>query len=431
MAEKVLRVGLLGFGTVGSSFAEVLAAHDERLKDSGVQVLITRVFNRGVERKKSHERAKFVPSDAQWTERVEDVLTASDVDIVVELMGGIDPVESWLRAALEAGKHVVTANKQLIAYKGAGLFELAAEKNVQLLYGAAVAGGVPVIPGMSQGLGGDLITRISGIVNGTCNFILSSMESGADYGEVLKEAQRLGYAEANPSADVDGFDARAKLCILSRLALRAEVNPDDVPAQTISHVSATDFAYARELGCTIRQVSRAEIDGDTVRASVGPMLVPKTSPIAWSHGTQNMVVTSGRFGGDVVFSGHGAGGHPTAVAVMSDVLVIAKGSSKVRMPAKKLRVSGDVIAPHYIRFVVSDKPGIVAAIAGSLAKQGINIDSLLQHRGHKAEKLPFVVTTEPCASSQLERAVAEMGSMEFMVEPPQVMRMLVVDDPAA
>jgi len=418
-----INVGLLGFGTVGSSFAEVLAASGRK------DIRITHVFNRGVERKRTHERAKFVPADAVWTERVEDILESPDVHLVVELMGGLDPIEGWLRAALSSGKHVATANKQLIAYRGSDLFALAAGKGVQLLYGAAVAGGVPVIPGMSQGLSGDQIHRISGIVNGTCNFILSSMETGADYAEVLKKAQAAGYAEANPSADVDGFDARAKLCILSRIALRAEILPDDVPAQTISHVSATDFAYAKELGCTVRQVSRAQLEGDKVSARVGPMLVPLTSPIAWSHGTQNMVVTSGRFGGDVVFSGHGAGGHPTAVAVMSDVLAIAEGSVGVRLPAKKVAVSGDLVAPHYLRFVVKDRPGIVAGIAGALAKVGINIDSILQHRGHAADKLPFVVTTEPCLTSTLDKAVADMAKMEFMVEPPLCLQILVVDDP--
>jgi homoserine dehydrogenase len=420
--RKLLRVGLLGFGTVGSAFAEVLAVSGDE------DVRITHVFNRGVARKRGHERAKFVAADAVWTERVEEVIEATDVDVVVELMGGLDPAEGWLRAALNSGKHVVTANKQLIAYRGAELFALAAEKGVQLLYGAAVAGGVPVIPGIAQGLSGDQITRISGIVNGTCNFILSSMESGAEYGEVLKKAQAAGYAEANPSADVDGFDARAKLCVLARLALHAEIDPEQVPAQTISMISAVDFAYAKELGCTVRQVSRAEIAEGVVSASVGPMLVPRTSPIAWSRGTQNMVVTSGRFGGDVVFSGHGAGGHPTAVAVMSDVRAIAEGSVQVRLPARKTKVVGDVVAPHYLRFIVADRPGIVAAIAGALAKVGANIDSILQHRGFGGERLPFVVTTEPCLSSKLGEAIAEMTTFDFMLEPPVCLQILLVDD---
>ena len=417
-----MRVGLLGFGTVGSSFAEVLAsgAHKE--------IQITRVFNRDVQRKREHQRAKFVPESAIWTDRVEDVLTAPDVDAVIELIGGLEPIEAWLRTALSAGKHVITANKQLLAFRGTELIDLAAKHNVQLLFGASVAGGVPVIPGMVQGLSGDRIRRISGIVNGTCNFILSSMETGANYGEVLANAQRAGYAEADPSADVDGYDARAKLCILTRLALQAEIHPENVPAQTIKHVGSVDFPYAKELGCTIRQVSRAQLDGDLVRARVGPMLVPKTSPIAWSRGTQNMIVTSGQFGGDVVFSGHGAGGHPTAVAVMSDVLAVAQGSLAVRLPVKKLAVTGDVNAPHYLRLVVADRPGIVASIAGALAKEQINIDSILQHRGHASDRLPFVVTTEPCLRSTLDRAVTTMASMDFMLEAPLVLEILVEED---
>jgi homoserine dehydrogenase len=419
--EKQLRVGLLGFGTVGSAFAEVLAATSD-----GVE--ITRVYNRAVHRKRAHPRASFVPADAVWTERVEDILEATDVDIVVELMGGLDPAEQWLRTAMRSGKHVVTANKQLIAYRGAEMLALAAESGVQLLYGAAVAGGVPVIPGLVQGLCGDQILRISGIVNGTCNFILSSMECGAEYDDVLAEAQRAGYAEADPSADVDGFDARAKICVLARLALHAELNPDDIPTQTISNITAVDFAYANELGCTVRQVARVALAGDAVSASVGPMLIPRSSPIASSHGTQNMVVTSGRFGGDVVFSGHGAGGHPTAVAVMSDVCSIAKGSAQVRPSFKTMRVVGDTTAPHYLRFVVSDRPGIVAAIAGELAKVGANIDSILQHRGFQGERLPFVVTTEPCSTLKIKQAVETMAKFDFIVEPPLCLQILVVDD---
>jgi homoserine dehydrogenase len=246
---------------------------------------------------------------------------------------------------------------------------------------------------------------------------------------VLDRAQAAGYAEADPSADVDGLDARAKLCILARLALHAEIDPEQIPAETIASISAVDFAYARELGCTLRQVSRAELLDGMVSAGVGPMLVPRSSPIAWSHGTRNMVVTSGRFGGDVVFSGHGAGGHPTAVAVLSDVRAIAENSAQVRLPARRMKVVGDAVAPHYLRFVVADEPGIVAAIAGVLARHQVNIDSLLQHRGYPAERLPFVITTEPCLSSKVGRAVAEMAALPFMVQPPLCLQMLVADDP--
>jgi homoserine dehydrogenase len=282
---------------------------------------------------------------------------------------------------------------------------------------------------MLQGLSGDQVTRLSGIVNGTCNYILSRMESGAAYATVLADAQQLGYAEADPSADVDGYDARAKLCILSRIALHAELDPDAVATQTISTVEDIDFTYARELNCTIRQVSRAQVEGTLVHARVAPMLVPLASPMAWSHGTQNMVVVSGRFGGDVVFSGHGAGGEPTAVAVVSDILAVAQGCKTVQLPVRKRTVTGEFFAPHYLRVVVDDKPGIVHAISGALAKVGANIDSLLQRPGYPKHRLPFVVTTEPCLTSTIEQAIASIAKMDCMLERPLCLQMLQLEDP--
>lgn len=418
-----VRIALLGFGTVGSSVARLLA----ELKLPGIE--LTHIFNRSVERKRDSEAARYVPSSVVWTESFEDILH-SDVEVVVELMGGLDPTEKWLSKCLAAGKSVVTANKQLIAYRGTRLGNLAAANKAQLVHGAAVAGGVPVIPGILQGLSGDQVTRISGIVNGTCNFILSKMESGASYASVLAKAQALGYAEADPSADVDGFDARAKLCILSRVAMRCELDPDSVATQTISTVEAIDFAYAKELNCTIRQVSRAQLDDRSklVHARVAPMLVPLTSPIAWSHGTQNMVVTSGRFGGDVVFSGHGAGGKPTAVAVVSDILAVAQHSVAVDLPVRRREVTGEFFAPHYLRFIVDDRPGIVASIAGELAKVGANIDSVLQHPGHPKNRLPFVITTEPCLTSTMNQAVTAIAKLQCMLEEPLCLQILTVDD---
>jgi homoserine dehydrogenase len=422
-AVAPVKIALLGFGTVGSSVARVLAES----KFTGIE--LTHVFNRDVARKRASEAAKYVPATVVWTENFADILN-SRAEIVVELTGGLDPAERWLRKCFSAGKSVVTANKQLIAYRGTSLARLAEKHSVQLMHGAAVAGGVPVIAGMLQGLSGDQITRISGIVNGTCNFILSRMETGASYAAVLADAQGLGYAEADPSADVDGFDARAKLCILSRVAMHAELDPDHVATQTISTVEAIDFAYAKELGCTIRQVSRAQFDGKVVHARVAPMLVPMASPIAWSHGTQNMVVTSGKFGGDVVFSGHGAGGEPTAVAVVSDILAVAQRSVAVQLPVRRRQVTGEFFAPHYLRFVVDDQPGIVAGIAGALAKVGANIDSLLQHPGYPKHRLPFVITTEPCLTSTIEKAIALMAKMDCMLERPLCLQILTIDDKA-
>jgi homoserine dehydrogenase len=418
VAGRDLKVAILGFGTVGSSVARILGD----LKPQGLT--LTHIYNRNVTRK----WVEWVPSEVEWTDAIDDVLD-SDVDVVVELMGGLDPAGEWVRRALEAGKSVVTANKKLIALYGIELEKLARAKGGFLLYGAAVAGGIPVIPGLQQGLAGDRITRIEGILNGTCNFILSKMEDGAEFADVLKEAQALGYAEANPTEDVDGFDARAKLVILSRLALRADLDAEQIPCRSIREVAAIDFEYARELGCTIRQISRAELhsadegrdtgaqDGD-VLASVGPMLVPKASPLARSRGTENMVLAGGQYGGDVVFSGHGAGGGPTAVAVVSDLVSIAHGSRKVDLPSRKTAIGGEFLLRHSIRFVVRDQPGIIAEIALALAEQEINIHAIFQKPGYGAANLPFVVTVEPCMGSALQRAIARISAMDCLLEKP-------------
>jgi len=414
-----LKVAIFGFGTVGSSVARILCDVEPR----GLQ--LTHIFNRNVARK----RADWLSCPVVWSESAEQVL-ASDADIIVELAGGLDPAGKWVRAALEAGKSVVTANKKLIAAHGVELEQLATDRGAQLLYGAAVAGGIPVIPGLRQGLAGDKCSRVEGILNGTCNFILSKMEAGAEFAEALQEAQRLGFAEADPTEDVAGYDARAKLTILSRIALGMEVDLEMIPARSIVPIGAIDFAYAHELKCTIRQISRAQLSPSSrekvphVQATVGPMLVPEASPFAWSRGTENMVIVTGKYGGDTVFSGHGAGGHPTAVAVVSDLMAIAHGSRSVAIPCQKAAVSGDILLRHYIRFIVKDRPGIVAEIAGGLARQGINIGALLQRPGYPEDRLPFVVTVEPCATSALKRALDEIGNLDCLIEPPLELQIL-------
>lgn len=408
-----MKVAILGFGTVGSSVGRILCD----LQPEGIQ--LSYVFNRGVARKK----VDWVPSSVVWTENFEEVLR-SDVDVIVELAGGLEPAGTWVRRALEAGKSAVTGNKKLIAQHGIELDRLARSKGAHLLYGAAVAGGIPVIPGLQQGLAGDRITRIEGILNGTCNYILSRMEAGAGFADVLRDAQAMGYAEANPSEDVDGFDARAKLVILSRIALRAGLEVELVACRSITQVDAIDLGYARDLGCTIRQISKAERRDDGVSAAVGPMLVPLRSPLAWSRGTENMVLVSGKYGGDVVFSGHGAGGHPTAVAVVSDLIALAHGSRPVDLPSRAAQVSGEFELRHYIRFVVQDTPGIVAEIAGALAAEEINIEALFQRPGFGKSNLPFVVTVEPCAASSLRRALDRIAHAAWLAQPPLDMPIL-------
>ena len=408
-----LRIAIFGFGTVGSSVARILMES----KPKGLE--LTHIFNRNVARK----RVDWTPAETVWLEDA-DAALASDADVIVELAGGLDPAGRWVRAALEKGKSVVTANKKLIAYHGVELERLAAARGGHLKYGAAVAGGIPVIPGLEQGLAGDRITRMEGILNGTCNFILSRMDAGAEFATVLATAQAKGYAEADPTEDVGGFDARAKLAILMRLALRVVVDPEEIVPQPITSVTAVDFSYAHDLNCTIRQVSRAEEHDGMVAATVGPMLVDQRSPLAWSRDTENMVILSGRYGGDVVFSGHGAGGHPTAVAVVSDLLALAHGSRRVEIPSVPAKIGAEFEVPHYIRFRVMDRPGIVAEITGALARERINIRAIVQKPGYPSHALPFVVTVEPCKSSALKRALEAIGKMDCLLEPPLNLQML-------
>jgi homoserine dehydrogenase len=378
---------------------------------------LTHICNRNVHRKKQD----WVPADVVWTDDVDSVLK-SDADIVIELIGGLNPAEQILRKALESGKSVVTANKQLIARRGHDLLQLAASKGCQLEFGASVAGGVPVIPALRTGLCGDRLHGIAGILNGTCNYILSRIENArVPFSEALEEAQARGYAEADASEDLDGGDARAKLAILALAGLRTRVEPDSIRARTIRPVDAVDFDYAADLGCTIRQISRADLKEGTLFADVGPCLVPSDSPFGRVQRNLNLVLTSGQYGGDMAFLGAGAGGDPTAVAVVSDVMFVAQGlaggkravANYVSTPG----ISSDFETPWYLRFFVRDQPGIVARLAQILADHHLNIDSLLQKPGFEKASLPFVITLEPCHDSRLHPALERMGALDFAIRP--------------
>jgi homoserine dehydrogenase len=406
------KVALIGFGTVGSSVAKILC---ER---SNTHLRLTHVLNRNVARKK----VDWLPSSVQWTENIDDVLS-SDVEIVVEVMGGLQPTEDWIRRALESGKSVVTANKQLIARCGSELISLARQMKQQIQYGASVAGGVPVISGLHEGLAGDELFKICGILNGTCNYILSQIETnGIPFATALREAQKLGFAEADPTEDIDGLDARAKLAILARVGLHCNVSAENISARSISAIDSVDFEYANQLGCTIRQISWAELKGDNLFAAVQPALVELASPLARVEGSQNLVMATGTYGGETVFGGHGAGGHPTAVAVVSDILAIARakqsGMSYVRQPIETTpTVTADFTTKHYLRFMVKDRPGIIASLATILSQCGINIDAVVQKTGCPKSHLPFLITLEECKASLVDQALRQINSLDFLVQP--------------
>jgi len=279
-----------------------------------------------------------------------------------------------------------------------------------------------VLPALRTGLCGDRLHGIAGILNGTCNYILSRIENARiPFSEALEEAQARGYAEADASEDLDGGDARAKLAILALAGLHARVVPESVRARTIRPLDAVDFDYAAELGCTIRQISRAELRGDTLFADVGPCLVPTDSPFGRVQRNLNLVLTSGQYGGDMAFLGAGAGGDPTAVAVVSDVMFVAQGLAVGKKDAGSAvstpEISCDFETAWYLRFFVRDQPGIVARLAQILASHHLNIDSLLQKPGFEKASLPFVITLEPCRDSQLHPALEQMAGLEFAIRP--------------
>jgi homoserine dehydrogenase len=405
-------VALLGFGTVGQSVARILCSGEL----PGVR--LTHIFNRNVAAK----RVDWVPSSVKWTESAEDIL-ASDADIVVEVVGGLRPAYDWVRGALAAGKSVVTANKQLMAHHGTELLDLARARGREVRFEASVAGGIPVLRALQEGLAGDRLVEVRGILNGTCNYILSRMQADAiPFADALAEAQAAGYAEADPSEDVDGADAAAKLAIISAVGLRRPVRVADIATRSIRPIEPVDFEYARELGCTIRQIARASAeDNGTVFAAVRPALVPLASNFGRNEGSQNLVTVRGVFGGETSFSGSGAGGSPTAVAVVSDVLSVARGGAGAHQAAVATpyhEVSGDFVAPHYVRFTVNDKPGILAAVTAAYARYGINIEGVLQLPKFRKDRLPFVTTLEECSESVLDRALAEVARSDYHVQPP-------------
>lgn len=412
--RAVTKVGLIGFGTVGKSVARILLDSCEQ------QVDLVSICNRNVDRK----RVDWVPERVIWTSNFDDILR-SEAEIVVELIGGTDPATDLVRKALEHGKSVVTANKQIIAHSGSALTEIAFKNDCRILFEAAVGGVIPVIRGVQEGLTGDNLTRIHGLLNGTCNYILTRMENGEiNFDEALSEAQQLGFAEADPAADIDGDDAQAKIAILSAIGLGCPLILESIPTATIRGVDTIDFVYARRLHCTIRQVSRAErsrADGSTISASVQLMLVPNGSPLARAEGSQNVVVVDGERSGETAFSGFGAGGDPTAVAIVSDVIAISRNDSRManwpnQTPSRSAQTDFD--SAHYIRLVVMDRPGIISELARVFATHDINIDSLLQEPGWSKKELPFVITLERCNTSSVRDALSEIQRFDFHAREP-------------
>lgn len=420
-----LRIGLLGFGTVGKALVRLAGAESGRLTGQlGIDLRFVAVASRGLE---SRPR-EGLPEGARVGEDLLAVATADDVDVVVELIGGLETAGPLLVAALDAGKSVVTANKALLAARGTELARIARERRVSLAFEAAVAGGIPILRAIRESFTGDRIDEVSGILNGTSNFILTGMARTArPYAGMLAEAQALGYAEADPAADVEGTDAACKLALLARLAFGQEVPLEAVRTEGITRLRPVDFVYAGMLGRTPRQLGTARrTDDGRLLLSVRTHLVSNDSMLARVDGPFNAVQVSAARGGDFVFTGRGAGGDPTATAVLADLVEIARRGPCPDVPpfgtgdALPFAPAGppEFVAPFFVRFVVADRPGILAAIAAVLARHEVNIDAVFQVPWNDKAELPFVVTLEPVDEGRLGRALDELAALPFHIEPP-------------
>lgn len=421
-------IGILGGGVVGGTLAhKLLADHDIIRAKTGLDLELVRVAVRDL------SKTRLFPAEYA-TDRPEDVVGDPQVRLVVELMGGMEPARSLVMAALEAGKPVVTANKQLVATDGPRLFERAAANGVSLMFEAAVGGGIPIIRPLSESLAGERITSVMGIVNGTTNFILSKMsDEGLAYPEVLAEAQRLGYAEADPTADVSGEDAAAKAVILAGLAFGIWVDLDHVHSEGIEDIDTIDLDFASRLGYTVKLLGIAETTPDGISVRVHPAMVPSDHPLAAIRGPQNAVFVTGPAVGELLFSGPGAGGDPTATAVLGDVVTTARElladapvSPRVRLEAGAVADFGLVSTSQYLRLEVDDSPGVLAAIAGAFGEAGVSIRSVWQEgRGDDATLL---LITHAAAEAAHRKALDQLAQLDPVRQVAAVIR--VVDEAA-
>ena len=427
-----VHIGIIGLGNVGSGTLDILAenAKDIALK-LGFPLEVRALCSRGIAEKKLPAAFSAALKTTNWRE----VVDHPDVDIVVELVGGTGVAREIVEAAIARGKSVVTANKELMATAGAELWDSAIAARINLAMEASVAGGIPIHAVLREGISGDRITALYGILNGTCNYILTEIENrGASFDDVLKEAQAAGYAEADPSADVDGYDARSKLAILTALAFGERIVPMDIYTEGIRRVTPIDFEYAHQLHHTIRLVCAARQTPAGLILSVRPSLIPQTTILASVRGAYNAVWVRGKFGADTFYYGRGAGPHPTGVAVVSDLMRVAReirsGSPERVSPFAHARLGEYQPIPvtlhrsaYCLRFRVEDRPGIIAQLSTALAAEGISIDAVLQLPNANWRDLPFVMTVEPTTEESVRKAIGRMAELRFLTEPPLVMPM--------
>lgn len=428
-SSSPLRLGIAGLGTVGAGVIKLLRANADLLSARAGRPLEVVAVSA---RERTRDRGVDV-SALRWYDNAADLVNDPDVDVVVELIGGAEgTARTLVEAALKAGKPVVTANKALLALHGSTLARLSADNNAPLLFEAAVAGGIPAIKTVREGLAADRLLRVGGILNGTCNYILTVMrETGKDFATVLKDAQDLGYAEADPSTDVDGLDAAHKLTILAGLAFGQPVAFDSVHVEGIRRIGAVDQSFARALGYRIKLLGLASMTDAGLHARVTPCLVPQQAPLAQVDGVFNAVVAEGEFVGRIMIEGRGAGAGPTASAVTADLVDIARGNTiavwgvqtSAQPPLRACPISSGEGA-FYLRLMVEDRPGVIADITAILRDCGVSLRSMLQHPAENGSTpyVPLVLVTHRTSEAAMQDAVTRIDALTVVTDSTVVIR---------
>ncbi len=431
--DQVVKVGLIGFGTVGTGVVKILRDNADIIaRRVGRNVVLDKIADLDI----TTDRGVSVPSEMLTTD-VNDVLDNPDIDIVVELIGGHEPAKRFILQALSHKKGVVTANKALLADHGEEIFEAAFNAQADLGFEASVGGGIPIIRSLTEGLAGNHLTSIMGIMNGTSNYILTRMtQEGRDFHDILQEASREGYAEADPSLDVEGIDAAHKLVIMVNLAYGTPLPMSAVYTEGIAKISTVDMTFARELGFTIKLLGIAKCQDQVIEARVHPTLVPTESPIAQVHGVYNAIQLVGDAVGDIVLYGQGAGSLPTASAVVGDIIDLARNriqKSFSRVPATsfqwgsrqplEIKPMADIESRYYLRCMVKDEPSALSTISGILGKHGISISSVLQKERKQGQPVPLVIVTHRSIERGIQSALHDINALPIISEPTVFIRM--------
>lgn len=424
---KPIKVGLLGLGTVGTGVVRIVENHQEDLKNQvGSAIEIEKIVVSNVNKQRNVAVAASKLTDDAW-----EVIRHPEIDVIIEVMGGTTTTKEYIVEALKLGKHVVTANKDLMALYGGELLEIAQQHGCDIYYEASVAGGIPILRTLVDGFSSDRITKIMGIVNGTTNYILSKMtQEGVSYADVLKEAQELGYAEADPTSDVEGLDAARKMTILARLGFHTNVDLQDVSVQGISKVTKEDIQYAKRLGYQLKLLGIAECDENQVSVSVQPTMVQNSHPIASVNGVFNAVLVTGEAVGETMFYGAGAGELPTATSVVADLVAVSK-NMKLGISGKRvnsvfkqtaLKTDEQISSKYFLLLEVADRAGVLAQITQELAKYEISLESVIQQANPGANTAEIIVITHDASKAAMQKLLDSFKNMEVIQQVKSVYR---------